>query len=136
VTVSSLDARSRARLAEKMIPVAADFACALRDEDAAMLGQRLDPMTRQDLYALVTVLGAMVDVEQPVGDLLAWVTFGDGACPDLPVYRSPSAAAERRLEYARLRGQGLSQEEAAGRLHVAVRTVARYETGLRQAEVA
>lgn len=137
MTVSSLDARAKRKLAERMIPVAADYACAMRDEDAQALGERLDAMDRQELYALVTVLGAMVGLDQPVGDLLAWVEWEDVpslAC--LPPSRSAASASARRQEYARLRGEGLSPQEAAQELGVCGRTVDRYETAMRQQEVA
>lgn len=133
MTVTSLNARAKARLAEKMIPLAADYACAMRDEDAEGLARRLESMSRQDLYALVTVLGAMVDVDQPVGDLLDWVTWEDVpslAC--LPPSRTAASASARREEYARLRAEGASPQEAADELGVVRRTVDRYEVAYKR----
>lgn len=137
MTVTAISARAKARLAERMIPLAADYACALRDEDAEALGRRLDAMTRQDLYGLITVLGAMVDLDQPVGDLLDWVTWEDApslAC--LPPSRTASSASARREEYARLRREGATRQEAAQELGVCGRTVDRYETAMQRQEVA
>jgi DNA-binding NarL/FixJ family response regulator len=135
MTVTAISAYARERLAERMIPLAADYACAMRDEDSEALGRRLDAMTRQELYGLITVLGAMVDLGQPVGDALAWIEWEDVpslAC--LPPSRSAASASARRQEYARLRGEGLSPQEAAQELGVCGRTVDRYETAMRQQE--
>ena len=135
MTVTPISARAKVRLAERMIPLAADYACAMRDEDAGALGERLDPLGRQELYALITVLGAMVDIGQPVGDLLDWVEWGDAASlACLPPSRTAASASERREEYARLRREGATRQEAAQELGVCARTVERYETWMQQRE--
>jgi DNA-binding NarL/FixJ family response regulator len=133
MTVTAISAYARERLAERMIPLAADYACAMRDEDSEALGRRLDAMTRQELYGLITVLGAMVDLGQPVGDALAWIEWEDvPSLAGLPPSRTAASAAERREEYARLRREGATRQEAAQELGVCARTVERYEAGLQQ----
>ena len=135
MTVTAISARAKTRLAERMIPLAADYACAMRDEDAEALGRRLDAMTRQDLYGLITVLGAMVGIDQPVGDLLDWVQWEDVPPPAcLPPSRTASSASARREEYARLRREGATRQEAAQELGVCARTTDRYETWMQQRE--
>lgn len=52
---------------------AASATCLVRDEGADGIGAFLDRLDRQDLYALVTVLAAMVPDDCPMDDLLAWV---------------------------------------------------------------
>jgi hypothetical protein len=55
------------------VPRAAALVCAVRDEGAESLAEVLDPLTRDQLYAVAVTLAAMVDPDQPVGDLLGWV---------------------------------------------------------------
>lgn len=137
--MNDLDAAAKGKLAERMVPVAAALACAVREECADSIGEVLEPFSRQELYGLLVVLAGMVPVDQPVGDLLSWVTWRDA--PSLagqPLPRSPVSAAERRQEYARLRSEGVSLEDAAERLSVSARTAERYEFDARaqQQEVA
>lgn len=55
------------------VPRAAALVCAVRDEGAESLAEVLDPLTRDQLYAVAVTLAAMVDPDQPVDDLLGWV---------------------------------------------------------------
>jgi hypothetical protein len=92
--VTALDAAAKGKLAERMVPVAAALACAVREEDAGSLGALLDPFTRQELYGLAVALAAMVPVDEPLAGLLAWVTWdehgrplpGPSLCGTYPAY--------------------------------------------------
>jgi hypothetical protein len=77
VTLSSLDARARGKLAEQMVPAALEFACLVRDQDAEAIGAWLQALTGQERDVLPLVLAAMVDVERTPQELLAWVTFDE-----------------------------------------------------------
>jgi hypothetical protein len=148
VTVSStVSAAARGRLAERLVPVAMTFVGAVRNLDADGITEFLDELTEDERLALPVILAAMVPDDRTPQELLAWVDFDEFGAP-LPdgaemvlwsppaVRRGPSGAAERRQDYAALRGQGLTPAQAAQRLGLAVRSAARYETGLRQQEVA
>lgn len=62
--------------AAAMIPVAADLACMVRDEDVAGIAAQLGKLDCQQFYALAVVMAAMIPDDQPVGDLLAWFEAG------------------------------------------------------------
>jgi hypothetical protein len=80
---AELTARAKGALAERMVPVAADLACAVRDEGPAAIGELLDGFTLQELYGLAVVLAGMVPVDQAVGDLLAWVPQEVQCAPEI-----------------------------------------------------
>ena len=61
-------------LGEWMRPVALELACRLRARSRTAVGRRLAGMGLQELYALLTVALAMVDVDRPVEELLGWMT--------------------------------------------------------------
>lgn len=64
---------ARERLAQTLIPVAAELAATVRDygpDDVAAVLTRVDP---EALPALAVVLAAMVDVERTPRELLAWM---------------------------------------------------------------
>lgn len=63
----------RADLAEAMVPVACDLACLVRDGDRDAIAVLLAGLTEEESRALHVVQAAMVPLESPVGDLLAWV---------------------------------------------------------------
>jgi hypothetical protein len=122
-----------AKLASRLIPVAAGLTCDVHDRfDAAYLGETLASLSRQELWGLIIVLAAMVDPEAATGDLLGWVTW-DAAAP-LTVAPEPSRSPsqERRDEYAELREQGYSAERAGRALCVSPRTRERYETAFKE----
>jgi len=83
-------ARARGDLAERMLPLAAELACMVRDEDRETIGQFLDGhglAPDLETRGLVVVLAAMVADSAPLGDLLAWVTWDEHGCaldPDDP----------------------------------------------------
>ena len=62
-------------LAERMVPKATELACLVREQDADGIGQFLAGIPEKEIPALLVVLAAMVPVDEPVGDLLAWVTW-------------------------------------------------------------
>lgn len=52
---------------------AGELAVMVRDESRETIAAFLDPLDRQNLYALVVALAAMVPDDVPQADLLAWV---------------------------------------------------------------
>ena len=69
-------ARRNGRLAERLVPVATELACLVhgdggRDDIAAFLAS----VRPEHKDALLVVLAALVPVDEPVADLLAWVDF-------------------------------------------------------------
>ena len=52
---------------------AAALVCLTRDEGADGIGRFLDRLDRADLYAVSTVLAAMVPDDVPAGELLSWL---------------------------------------------------------------
>lgn len=125
MTVTELTAAAKGRLAERMVPVAAALACAVREECADSIGEVLEPFSRQDLYGLLVVLAGMVPVDQPVGDLLAWA---DGLEPHEAVSAPPQPKLPPRLaDYADLRSWDVPREEIAGRMGVKVETTYDYD---------
>lgn len=135
----------RGDLAERLVPVAAELAARVRDEDRESLGEFLARYTRAERDALLIVVASMVDVDRTPAELLAHVTFDefgqllDGAAPVLPRC-SPEPEAGPRLPvreqnlltFAELRTQGLRPEQAALRMGKARRTGWRYEQALRE----
>ena len=126
--MNDLDAAAKGRLAERMVPVAVALACAVREECADSIGEVLEPFSRQELYGLLVVLAGMVPVDQPVGDLLAWV--GDWK-------PGPEASPQEKLpprlaDYADLRSWGNSREEIAARMGVKVETTYDYDYRLQK----
>ena len=53
-------------LAEAIQPAAAALACAVDAHDAEAVAEVLEPLDRQQLYALAVVLAAHIDIEQPM----------------------------------------------------------------------
>ena len=66
------DAAGLGELAETMLPLARELASRIRSRSPEAIGTRLDAMCRQELYGLVTVALAMVDVDRPLPELLGW----------------------------------------------------------------
>jgi hypothetical protein len=101
------------RLAEDLVPIAAELVGTVRDygpADVAAVLARV-PDGRHD--ALAVVLAAMVDPDAHPSDLLAWTTAGpvrsrDGA-PN--PWERPRRAESR--EYERLLHAGVADEQAA-----------------------
>lgn len=73
VSVRRRDVYARTRI----LPRALDLVTAVRDEDRAGIGARLQGLDRQDLASLAVVLAAMVPDDRSPQQLLAWVeTWG------------------------------------------------------------
>jgi hypothetical protein len=86
-------ARDRDRLAQRVVPVAAELACIVHgDGDAGAVQEFLDRLSRPEERALLVVLAAMVPVDQPMDDLLGWVSWAP------PSRKPPEGANERRQE--------------------------------------
>lgn len=52
---------------------ATELACMVRDEGPCGIGEYLDRLDREALYALTVSLAAMVPIDTPVEDLLSWL---------------------------------------------------------------
>lgn len=105
-TTLELTARQRGRLAERMVPVALELACLVRDEGPDAIGEFLGevaggtPLPDQ-VTALLVVTAAMLPVDRPADDLLSWVTFDELGEPlDRPVQPCGTRAAFHRHERA------------------------------------
>lgn len=61
------------RAAASAIARATALACMVRDESADTIGDYLDALDREQLYALTVALAAMVDPDDRVEDRLAWL---------------------------------------------------------------
>ena len=57
----------------KAIPRATAMVVAVRDEGPVEVAAILDPLNRDQLYALTVALAAMVPDDQPIDELLGWV---------------------------------------------------------------
>lgn len=90
-------ARQRGELAARMVPVACELACLVRDSDRHAIGEFLRRLTPEETTALLVVQAAMIPVDQPAADLLSWVTWDDQV-PDLCQERAPSAGPEREVK--------------------------------------
>lgn len=83
------DARRRGYLAERMVTVACELACLVRDSDAASIGEYLQTLRSDEKDALLVVQAAMIPDDKPVDDLLSWITFDQYGRPlDAPRDRS------------------------------------------------
>lgn len=61
-------------LVKAALPRVLTLISTVREEGADSVAAILDRCDTQDLYALVTVLAAMVPDDRPAAELLAWVT--------------------------------------------------------------
>jgi hypothetical protein len=81
-------AAARGRLAARLVPKALELACLVHgDGDAEAIGRFLGGLPERERAALPVILAALVDVDRPVSDLLAYVTWDEFGCP-LPGSRS------------------------------------------------
>lgn len=78
---ADLAGRAMGHLAERMVPVAAELAFAVRERDVNGIGEFLAPYGPQEIYALLIVLAAMVDIDKTEDELLAWVSWTEFAPP-------------------------------------------------------
>lgn len=81
MTVTAISAGARGRLAERLVPVALEFAGVVRSEDADGVGEFLSALTPEEREVLPVVLAAMVDVDQTPQRLLSWVTWDERERP-------------------------------------------------------
>jgi hypothetical protein len=90
-----VSAYARGDLAERLVPVAAELAFLVRDEDREGIGRWLDGHRiapgDEEARALLVVLAAMVDVDATTGQMLSWVTFDEFGRP-LPGGGEPAPA--------------------------------------------
>lgn len=82
------------RLAERMIPVAAQLAGTVHDDGPEQVAAIIDPLTRDQINALCVVLAAMVPVDRTVSDLLAWI---DDGCIAPTLILEPRRRRDRRM---------------------------------------
>lgn len=61
------------RLAKVALQRATALICTVRDEGADSIGAFLDRLDTQDMYALTTVLAALVPDDHATDDLLSWL---------------------------------------------------------------
>jgi hypothetical protein len=127
----------RGDLAERLLPAAAKLACiAHGDGDHHDITHHTQQLDRTELVALVTVLAAMVNPDQPVDDALGYVTWDEHGRPapatsygKLTVRqiaydrRGPLLGADRILQSERQQlarelhlGQGYTLTEVAARV--------------------
>lgn len=80
-------AKARADTAERLVPVAAGLACAVRDQtewgDVGAVAGYLDRIPPVDRWPLMVVLAAMVPPGVPAEELLAWIPSDAPRTPDL-----------------------------------------------------
>lgn len=120
-----------ADLAESMVPVACELACAVHDQDPAAVAEILDRYTHEkdrEARALLVVLAAMMPVEDSSpAELLAWAGDGETARPSLA---ADTFTGRRMAEYARHRNDGMCIRRAGALVWVSRRTAERYEQAL------
>ena len=88
---ADLAERAMGHLAERMVPVAAELAFAVRERDVNGIAEFLAPYGPQEIYGLLIVTAAMVDIDRTPEELLSWADWGefeppcrDAAVPDPP----------------------------------------------------
>lgn len=102
------DLEQREDLAEAMVPVACELACAVRDDPD--LVSKILRKHRDNLNALVVVLAAMVPDDRTTQQLLGWVDWQVEVERVRAAGVSPAAAETIRRER---RARGLRPEAAA-----------------------
>jgi hypothetical protein len=92
------DARARGDLAERMVPVACDLACLVRDQDREAVGRFLSRLTGPEIRALLVVMAGMMPVDSMSdADMLRWVRWDETGRPlDRPLAPCGTYAAFRR----------------------------------------
>jgi hypothetical protein len=74
---ADLAERAMGHLAERMVPVAAELAFAVRERDVNGIAEFLAPYGPQEIYGLLIVTAAMVDIDRTTDDLLSWVSWDE-----------------------------------------------------------
>lgn len=67
----------RGDLAEEMTVRALELACVVRDEDADGIARWLEGVREHERTALLVALAALVPVDRPASELLAWVSWDE-----------------------------------------------------------
>jgi len=75
------EAERLGQLAEDCVPLATELVVLVRDEGRTEIARFLRRLTGEQRTALLVVLAAMVPVDEPVTELLSWVTWDAGAGP-------------------------------------------------------
>lgn len=83
----------RGELAARMVAVACEMACLVRDSDRQAIGEFLGNLSQEEVTALLVVQAAMIPVDVPASDLLAWVTWDEYA-PAMPAVEEPAAGRQ------------------------------------------
>lgn len=67
--------RRNERLAERLLPKALELVCLVRDEGPDAIGAWLAKLNRAERRALPVILAAMVPDDQPIDELLGWISW-------------------------------------------------------------
>ncbi len=90
-------------LAEECVPLATELACLVHDQEVGAIAEFVAQLDAAHTRGLLVVLAAMVPLDQPVGDLLAWTATEPPArhlrpCGTLAAYRRHLRHGERPCE--------------------------------------
>lgn len=92
--------------AERLTQAAIELALTVHDEDRDAIAARLAGIKPADIPGVLVCLAALVDVDRPVTDLLAWVTWDEDGKPTQPRRRKIDVPARvRRGHAAYVRGE-------------------------------
>jgi hypothetical protein len=72
---------ARGELAARLVPVAQQFACLVRDEGPAGIRTFLASLTAYQKDALLVVQAGMIPLDRPAAELLSWVTWDEYGRP-------------------------------------------------------
>jgi len=82
---------ARGELAARMVSVAGELACLVRDEDSRAIGRFLRRLTEPEIRALLVVQAAMISVESTPAEMLRWVDWDEYGRPlPGPVLEGPA----------------------------------------------
>jgi len=82
--------------AAQLVSLALELACRIRDEDPAETHAALAELQPDDLIALATVMAALIDIDRPVSELLAWTEEPARQWPDT----APEVTQDMRAAHA------------------------------------
>lgn len=98
--------RRLGELAARLVPVACDLVCRVRDDGRDAVAELLGPLTAEEQRALLVVLAAMVPDDRSADELLAWVTWDEHGQPVPAAPRSLEELRAAHTRYARDRARG------------------------------
>lgn len=103
-------------LAARLVPVACDLACRVRDDGREAVTDLLGQLTAEEQRGLLVVLAAMVPDDRSAEELLAWVTWDEHGrpLPATPRTGEELRAAHTRYTRDRTHGQTPPEEVVAG----------------------